>query len=95
MVAVLWDSGQKEAALALEEIWNSALGDSTFQLHCAYPRTVFSDETELRSVCELHSHALKWFVPPSARWSVGFFLVSVLCCQALLGVHVMRSLPAT
>jgi uncharacterized protein with WD repeat len=59
MVAVLWDSGQKEAALALEGIWNSALGASTFHLHCAYPRTVFSDATELRSVCEAHSHVLK------------------------------------
>ena len=59
MVAVLWDGGQKEAALALESIWNSALADSTFHLHCAYPRTVFSDPTELRSVCEVHSHVLK------------------------------------
>jgi hypothetical protein len=59
MVA-LWDSGQKEAALALEGIWNSALAGSTFHLHCAYPRTVFSNATELRSVCEVHSHVLKW-----------------------------------
>jgi len=59
MVAVLWDGGQKEAALALEGIWNSALADSTFNLHCAYPCTVFSDPTELRSVCEVHSHVLR------------------------------------
>lgn len=59
MVAVLWDGGQKEAALALEDIWNSALAGSTFHLHCAYPRAVFSDPTELRSVCEVHSHVLK------------------------------------
>jgi hypothetical protein len=59
MVAVLWDGGQKGAALALEEIWNSALADSTFNLHCAYPCTVFSDPAELRSVCEVHSHVLQ------------------------------------
>jgi MEDS: MEthanogen/methylotroph, DcmR Sensory domain len=59
MVAVLWDSGQKEAALALEAIWNSALADGTFHLHCAYPRTVFSDATELHSVCDVHSHVLQ------------------------------------
>jgi hypothetical protein len=59
MVAVLWDGGQKDAALALEGIWNSALSTSTFHLHCAYPRTLFSDVTELRSVCEVHSHVLQ------------------------------------
>jgi hypothetical protein len=59
MVAILWDGGQKAAALALEDIWNSALASSTFNLHCAYPRTAFSDPTELRSVCETHSHVLQ------------------------------------
>lgn len=59
MVAVLWNGGQKEAALALEDIWNSALAGSTFNLHCAYPRAVLSDPTELRSVCEVHSHVLQ------------------------------------
>ena len=59
MVAVLWNNGQKEAALALERIWNAALADSTFHLHCAYPRAVFSDTGEFRSVCEVHSHVLQ------------------------------------
>ena len=59
MVAVLWDKGEKKAALALEGIWNAALADSTFHLHCAYPRSLFTGEADLRSVCDLHSHVLQ------------------------------------
>lgn len=59
MVAVLWAEGRHSAALALEEIWNNALADNTFHLHCAYPRDAFSDQAELRSVCEAHSHVLQ------------------------------------
>ena len=59
MVAVLWDKGQKDAALALESIWNNALADNTFHLHCAYPRSLFSGEADLRSVCDVHSHVLQ------------------------------------
>lgn len=59
MVAVLWESGQKKAALALENIWNAALNDGTFHLHCAYARNVFADGSELHSVCEVHSHVLQ------------------------------------
>ena len=59
MVAVLWDGGQKEAALALEGICNAALADNTFHLHCAYSRALFSGEAELHSVCDVHSHVIQ------------------------------------
>jgi len=59
MVDVLWEDGQREAALVLENIWNATLSESTFHLHCAYPRAVFSGEGDLRSVCDVHSHVLQ------------------------------------
>jgi len=59
MVAVLWDEGRKSAALELEALWNEALSDSSFHLHCAYPRGSFSNASELRSVCEMHSHVVQ------------------------------------
>jgi len=59
MVAVLWDAGQKEAALELEHLWNAALNESTFHLHCAYPRSIFSSESEMAAVCDTHSHVLQ------------------------------------
>lgn len=61
MVSVLWDDGKKEAALELEALWNDALNDRAFHLHCAYPRWGFindGDESGLAAVCHAHSHVL-------------------------------------
>jgi KaiC/GvpD/RAD55 family RecA-like ATPase len=61
MVAVLWEQGKKEAALELEELWNEALNQSAFHLHCAYPRSPFAsaqDEQGYAAVCQAHSHVL-------------------------------------
>jgi hypothetical protein len=60
MVAVLWDQGRKEAALELEELWNHALLDQAFHLHCAYPRRGFINQADEVAVCSVHSHV----VPP-------------------------------
>jgi len=57
MVAVLWDKGNKAGALALEGLWNDLLNDQAFHLHCAYPRSLFSqDEPGMLNVCESHTH---------------------------------------
>ncbi|MGC2697378.1 MAG: MEDS domain-containing protein [Candidatus Angelobacter sp.] len=61
MVAVLWEQGNKQAALELERLWNEALNDRTFHLHCAYPRWSFindGDDSGLAAVCHAHSHVL-------------------------------------
>lgn len=61
MVAVLWDEGNKEAALELERLWNDALSSRAFHLHCAYPRRSFVNEKDglgLAEVCQAHSHVL-------------------------------------
>ncbi|MCW5982017.1 MAG: PAS domain S-box protein [Bryobacteraceae bacterium] len=41
LVALLWEQGQRSAALALEELWNELLRSVGFQLFCAYPVDVF------------------------------------------------------
>jgi len=57
MVAVLWEKGNKAGALALEKLWNDAMQERAFHLHCAYPGWLFDgDEGELRPICDLHSH---------------------------------------
>ncbi len=61
MVSVLWDQGKKKAALELEALWNDALNERAFHLHCAYPRWGFindGDESGMASVCHAHSHVL-------------------------------------
>ncbi len=61
MVAVLWEQGNKQAAHELEALWNEALNDSAFHLHCAYPRWSFVssvDDAALEEICHVHSHVL-------------------------------------
>ena len=64
MVSVLWDEGNKFGALALERLWNGLLNETAFHLHCAYPRSLFSqDEAGILNVCESHSHVLGVLAP--------------------------------
>jgi hypothetical protein len=39
MVALLWDAGQSDAALRLEQLWNQIAQSHSFSLVCAYPLT--------------------------------------------------------
>jgi KaiC/GvpD/RAD55 family RecA-like ATPase len=59
MVAILWDNGEKEAALQLEQLWNEALRESSFHLHCAYPRGVFDSVGDIDSVHSMHTHVVQ------------------------------------
>lgn len=59
MVSVLWDEGKKDAALQLEALWNEALNDRAFHLHCAYPRWGFVNEGDVAAVCRSHSHVVQ------------------------------------
>jgi hypothetical protein len=61
MVALLWAEGKKEAALEVEALWNDALNDRAFHLHCAYPRSGFinpAHDDGLAAV-KFHSHAVQ------------------------------------
>lgn len=61
MVAVLWEEGNKAAAVELEGFWNDLLNDRAFHLHCAYPRKNFTDGDAdgLASICSAHSHVIE------------------------------------
>ena len=56
MVAVLWEQRNREAALQLEALWNEALHERGFHLHCAYPRSLFRDVGDEDLVYRAHSH---------------------------------------
>jgi PAS domain S-box-containing protein len=61
MVALLLAEGKRDAALQLEELWNELAKTHSFQLHCAYPMSFFSQERDgeiLRALCSVHSHAV-------------------------------------
>jgi len=59
MVALLWAEGKREAAIHLEQLWNQLAQSHSFQLHCAYPLSLFShpdDGERVLKICEQHSH---------------------------------------
>jgi anti-sigma regulatory factor (Ser/Thr protein kinase) len=61
MVALLWDAGNVQAAIELEDLWNRLGRVQRFSLLCAYPTASLSapdDLQALRSVCDMHSEVL-------------------------------------
>jgi hypothetical protein len=58
MVVLLWQSGNPEGALSLEQLWNDLGKARNFSLLCSYPLQDFSrheDSTPFTSVCSQHS----------------------------------------
>lgn len=57
MVALLWQRGQVQAALRLEQMWNELSEYYSFQLRCAYPIASFdhdSDTEVFNQICAEH-----------------------------------------
>ena len=53
MVAILWEQGNRAAAVRLEELWNELQKTQTFALFCAYPIEGFSDDSGSISLATL------------------------------------------
>jgi PAS domain S-box-containing protein len=61
MVALLCAEGKADAAIRLEELWNDLARKYAFQLHCAYPMSLFgqtNDEAALQRICAEHSRVV-------------------------------------
>jgi hypothetical protein len=61
MVDVLWQRGQREAAIRLEEYWNDLARLQTFSLFCAYQlddRDSLTYGGSFQCVCRLHTHLI-------------------------------------
>ncbi|HMA38417.1 MAG TPA: ATP-binding protein [Chloroflexia bacterium] len=61
MVALLWTAGNREAAIRLEELWNTLQQTQAFVLYCAYPMHGFDGAAlaqPLDAVCAAHSHVI-------------------------------------
>ena len=61
MVACLWAEGKRDAALRLESLWNQLAEKHVFQLLCAYPMQLFSQERDresLEKICAYHSRVI-------------------------------------
>ncbi len=61
MVALLWQQGNPEASIRLEQLWNELARTRSFHLHCAYPISLFSQESHdqlIQKICAEHSHVI-------------------------------------
>jgi hypothetical protein len=61
MVDVLWQKGQRDAAIRLEEYWNELRTLQTFSLLCAYRFDHLDSNAyggPLESVCKVHTHLI-------------------------------------
>jgi hypothetical protein len=61
MVGVLWQAGEYDAAILLEEFWNRLLHESGITLFCGYPIDVFANEFQaerLQAVRHAHTHTI-------------------------------------
>lgn len=60
MVALLWSEGRRDAALAIESLWNDEITRRrNFSLLCAYPLAVFGgsdDGPRFTAMCGHHTH---------------------------------------
>jgi hypothetical protein len=67
MVAVLWEAGRVNAAMALEALWNELRSELAFSLFCAYPAEVVAGDRNraaLAEVCGMHSGIIGAPPPP-------------------------------
>ena len=61
MVSILWDEGNVNGAILVEEMWNELARDRAFSLLCAYARSSFADGAALdsiRQVCDHHGDVI-------------------------------------
>ncbi len=61
MVALLWDAGQRDAAVRLEKMWNDLVMAKPVVLHCAYPQSAATDPELARAfnkICIEHCEIL-------------------------------------
>jgi hypothetical protein len=58
MVALLWAAGKPDAAIQLEQMWNTLAAEYEFCLCCAYPMRGFGNghAASFMKICAQHSH---------------------------------------
>jgi hypothetical protein len=99
MVDLLCARGQADAAISLEELWNSLAWSRSFSLLCGYQLDVFDREAQaatLPEVCRTHSHVMPATDPAKLSLAVDQALVGVLGLEragqvyALVGEQMRR-----
>lgn len=58
MVDILWQDGEKQAALRLEMLWNQLAQTQAFSLMCGYAMGHFYKDAHVDDVCSHHTHVI-------------------------------------
>ena len=58
MVDLLWQRGNRDGAIRLEEMWNDLRRHHDFRLLCAYAIDTIHQEHSIAEICRVHSHVL-------------------------------------
>lgn len=62
MVAILWEEGNLEGVIKLEEYWHDLVKEHSFSLYCAYPDARFNKSSRhkeaMNRICGCHSQAI-------------------------------------
>ncbi len=56
MVDVLWQDGERDAAIRLETLWNHLAQTEAFSLLCGYSMGQFYKDAHFSDICGQHSH---------------------------------------
>ncbi|MGQ0523415.1 MAG: MEDS domain-containing protein [Betaproteobacteria bacterium] len=94
MVDLLWQRGERAAALRLEELWNHLIKVQNLTLCCAYhidPLNEDADHDSVQSICALHSHMLPVRDHEALEQRVGCASESLLGSR---GARLLRELAA-
>jgi hypothetical protein len=94
MVDVLSRRGEADAAVSLEELWNSLAWSRSFSLLCGYELDVFDRETQatrLPEICRTHSHVKPADDPRKLARAVDDALMNVLGASEAGQLYVLVS----
>jgi hypothetical protein len=58
MVDILWQSGEHDAAIRLEMLWNQLANTHAFSLMCGYAMGNFYKDANFADICGQHTHRL-------------------------------------
>ena len=58
MVDVLWQDGERDAAIQLEMLWNQLAQTEAFSLLCGYAMGHFYKDAHVADICGQHSHII-------------------------------------
>jgi len=80
LMALLWEQGNADGTLCLEQLWKKQLTNESFSRFCAYPKSGFAEgsESAIAEICKSHTHVV---TPSLDQAAITYKTVSVTAGQ--------------